>query len=372
MAKSFTSYLIGCAIEDNLITSVNDPVTKYIPELKDNGFDMVTVENLLQMTSGLKFNESYVNPFGHAATFYYGRNLRKATMRLKLEEDPNTRMSYVSGDTQILGLILDRVLEEKTISQYLEEKLWTKIGMEYDASWSIDKKKEGLEKTFCCLNARAIDFAKFGRLYLNNGNWEGKQLVSKAWVKQSTKTDTLNGSYKGYQYQWWIPNDKGDFIAEGILGQFIFVSPSENLIIVRLGKKYGNVNWKSAFEKLKEVLVKYENSLVSNSKIKTVVKRLKNSVSYNNESEKTAYDKTTVEELLEILKEHLTQMDSAKSEEESLKITEETVLRLNDLNKKTNYKLMGVSQKEYISEIINLAGYLKGFNALGEDIIKKW
>jgi len=256
MAKSFTSFLVGCAIEDKLINSIDDPVTHYIPELKENGFEVVTIENLLQMTSGLDFNESYINPFGHAATFYYGRNLEKSSLKLKLKNKPNESTEYVSGNTQLLGLVLDRVLKEKSISQYLEDKLWKQIGMEYSASWSIDKKKDGLEKTFCCINARAIDFAKFGRLYLKKGNWNGKQIVSESWVHNSTKLDSLRGSDLGYQYQWWIPNEKGDFIAEGILGQFIFVSPSENLIIVRMGKKYGNVNWKNTFEKIKEVVKK--------------------------------------------------------------------------------------------------------------------
>jgi len=368
MAKSFTSFLIGCAIEDKLINSVNDPVTDYIPEMKENGFDKVTIENLLQMTSGLKFNESYVNPFGHAATFYYGRNLRNATKRLKLETEPNTRMQYVSGDTQILGLVLDRALKDKSISQYLEEKIWTKIGMEYNASWSIDKKKNGIEKTFCCLNARAIDFAKFGRLYLNEGNWQGQQLVSEEWVKQSTKVDTLNGSYKGYQYQWWIPNDKGDFIAEGILGQFIFVSPSENLIIVRLGEKYGNVGWESAFEKIKEVLHKAEQSSALRSKIKRLEKEMLGYI----EPEFSPYDKTSVEECINILNEHLEQINDCKSKDEALKIVEKTVLKLNDLNKKTNDVLIETVRREKIADIIVIAGYLKGFNSKGEDITEQW
>ena len=256
MAKSFTSFLIGCAVEDKYISSVNDPVTQYIPELKKNGFDSVTIENLLQMTSGLDFNESYFNPFGHAATFYYGKKLNKSSLKLKLKNEPNKTTEYVSGNTQLLGMILDRVLKEKTISQYLEEKLWKQIGMEYNATWSIDKHKNGIEKTFCCINARAIDFAKFGRLYLNKGNWEGNQIISRDWVDQSTKIDTSRGSVNYYQYQWWIPNTEGDFMAEGILGQFIFVSPSENLIIVRLGEKYGNVNWVNLFETIKKVVKK--------------------------------------------------------------------------------------------------------------------
>ena len=122
--------------------------------------------------------------------------------------------------------------------------------MEYDASWSIDKNKNGLEKTFCCINARAIDFAKIGRLYLNKGNWQGKQIVSKKWVSESTKTDTTNGSVWFYKYQWWIPTETGDFMAEGILGQFVYVNPSKNLIIVRLGKKEGDVDWWNTFTSL--------------------------------------------------------------------------------------------------------------------------
>jgi len=254
MAKSFTSFLIGCAIEDGLINSVNDPVIEYIPELKENGFEDVSLEHVLQMTSGLDFNESYWNPFGHAATFYYGRTLRKSTLKLDLKNEPGKSMDYVSGNTQLLGMILDRVLENKTVTQYLEEKLWKKVGMEYDASWSIDKKKDGLEKTFCCLNARAIDFAKFGRLYLNKGNWNGDQLISESWVEKSTKWESLNGSSPGYQYQWWITSLNGDYTAKGILGQFIYVSPEENLIIVRLGEKYGDVNWIGTFEKIKEIV----------------------------------------------------------------------------------------------------------------------
>ncbi|RRN76259.1 class C beta-lactamase-related serine hydrolase, partial [Pseudoxanthomonas sp. SGD-10] len=179
MAKSVTSMLIGCAIDDGLIKSVDEPVTKYIPELEKNGFGKVSIEHLLQMTSGLKFNEGYTNPFGDVATFYYGTNLRKAISKMKLKEEPGTHFEYLSGNTQLLGLVLERALKDKTISQYLEEKIWKPLEMEYPASWSMDRKKNGIEKTFCCLNARARDFAKLGRLYLHKGNWNGKQLISK-------------------------------------------------------------------------------------------------------------------------------------------------------------------------------------------------
>lgn len=243
MSKSVISMLIGCAIEDKLIESVHDPVTKYIPEMQKNGFDKVTIEHVLQMTSGLKFTESYNNPFGHAAAFYYGRNLKKQIFKLKLKNKPGESFEYKSGNTQILGLILERALKDKTVSEYFEEKIWQPLGMEFDASWSIDQKKNGIEKTFCCINARARDFAKLGRLYLNKGNWNGKQIVSENWVSQSTKVDSSNGSAWYYQYQWWLPSKNGDFMARGYLGQYIYVHPEKNLIIVRMGKKYGKVDW---------------------------------------------------------------------------------------------------------------------------------
>lgn len=247
MAKSVMSILIGCAIDDKLIGSVQDPVSKYIPELSKNGFDKVSIEHLLQMTSGLDFNEGYTNPFGEVATFYYGTNLRKAVAGLTLKATPGTKFEYVSGNPQILGLVLERALRGKTISHYLQEKIWQPLGMEYSATWSTDKRNNGLEKTFCCLNARARDFAKLGRLYLNKGKWNGKQLVSESWVKQSTKVDTSNGSAWYYQYQWWLPTKDGDFMAQGILGQYVYVNPAKNLVIVRLGSNTAGVKWQNLF-----------------------------------------------------------------------------------------------------------------------------
>lgn len=122
--------------------------------------------------------------------------------------------------------------------------------MEFGASWSIDKKRGGVEKTFCCLNARARDFAKLGRFYLNNGMWNGQQLLDSKWVAKSTSVDTAGGSAWYYQYGWWIPSKTGDFMAVGILGQYIYVNPAKNLIIVRLGKKEGDVDWGWLFGQL--------------------------------------------------------------------------------------------------------------------------
>lgn len=252
MAKTVISMLIGIAIEDGKIQSVADPVTNYIPELRENGFDQVTIKHLLQMTSGLEFNESYINPFGHVATFYYGTNLRKAINKLKLEDPPGENFVYTSGTTQLLGLVLERALENQTISAYLEEKIWKPLGMEYSASWSLDRKKNGLEKTFCCLNARARDFAKLGRLYLHHGNWNGTQVVPEEWVNESVKLDTTDNSSPFYQYQWWLTKEGTQFYAKGILGQYIFVDPRKDLIIVRLGEKTAKVNWDKFIARLAE------------------------------------------------------------------------------------------------------------------------
>lgn len=254
MAKSVVSMLIGTAIADGFIRDVQQPITDFIPELQANGFDAVTIEHVLQMTSGIDFQESYVNPFGTVAKFYYGRQLNRYTLKLKVKRAPGTNWEYVSGDTQLLGLLLTRALrakgDQRTLTQYLSDRLWTPLGMEYSSSWSIDRAKDGMEKAFCCINAPARDFAKLGSLYLHKGLWRGEQLVPAAWVETSTKASLTNGGVNFYRYQWWLPSTEGDFHAEGILGQFIYVDPARELVMVRLGAAYGNVEWPQVFRKL--------------------------------------------------------------------------------------------------------------------------
>ncbi len=242
MAKSFTSGLIGFAVQDGLI-NINDPITKYVHGLKDPSMQKVTVKHLLQMTSGIKYIEHYKNPFSSVALDYYGRNLKHSFRRLKTEVPPGTRFKYQSINTQLLGFALKSVLNGKTLTEYLQEKIWVPLGMEYSGSWSIDSKKYDMEKTFCCINATARDFAKYGRLYLHKGNWNGKQLLNSAWVINSTKIDSSEGSKPYYQYQWWLPPGTNDFVADGLLGQFIYVSPEKNLIMIRLGKNEGKINF---------------------------------------------------------------------------------------------------------------------------------
>jgi CubicO group peptidase (beta-lactamase class C family) len=174
--------------------------------------------------------------------------------KMKLKYPPGEHFDYQSGSSQLLGWVLERALRKaddpRTITAYLNDKLWAPLGMEYPASWSIDREKDGIEKTFCCLNAPARDFAKLGSLYLHKGEWQGKQLVPKDWVAQSTRVDSANGSAWYYQYQWWLPSREGDFVAEGILGQYIYVDPARGLVIVRLGTNEGKLDWSSLLHSL--------------------------------------------------------------------------------------------------------------------------
>ena len=246
VTKSIMSALIGCAINDGYIHSVNQPVTDYVPELASNGFSKVTLRHLLQMTSGMNYVEHgrLNNPFGRHARFTYTSHLEDEILNLKLDDVPGTRFTYKSGDTALLGLILSRALKTKTLTQYLHTRIWDPLGMEYHGFWSIDHAPDGLERTWCCLSAAAIDLAKIGRLYLNDGNWNGKQIISESWVHQSTKMDISDGSAPFYQYGWYMMSEKyNDFRAEGILGQFIYINPVKQVIIVRLGKDRGGVSW---------------------------------------------------------------------------------------------------------------------------------
>ncbi len=246
-AKSVVSMLVGCAIADGYIQGVQQPVTDFIPELAKNGFAAVTIEELLQMTAGLKFDESYTNPFGDAAMFYYGRRMYRYMARMRLARTPGTHFEYQSGSTQLLGWVLERALRQhndpRTVTEYLHDKLWSPLGMQFGGSWSIDRKKDGIEKFFCCLNAPARDYAKLGSLYLHQGNWQGRQLVPAEWVATSTKADTARGGVPYYRYQWWLPSPEGDFMAHGLLGQYIYVDPARELVIVRLGTKEGGFEW---------------------------------------------------------------------------------------------------------------------------------
>jgi len=222
------------------------------------------------MQSGIKFSEGYFNPFGEVAKFYYGTNLKKYVNKLKVNDTPGVSWKYKSGNTQLLSLALESATQ-RPLHEYFQEKIWQPLGMEYDASWSIDSKKNQTAKAFCCLNARARDYAKFARLYLKEGNWNGVQIVPKEWVEKTTSFIDKRSNYK-YSHHWWrnitredyIKSPEGtiklrlkeakapfiDYQARGILGQFMYINPEKEIIIVRLGDKFGGLNWATLFRKI--------------------------------------------------------------------------------------------------------------------------
>lgn len=248
MGKSFLSMLIGAAIDDGYIDSVADPITKYVPQLARGGFEDVTIEDLLQMRSGSNYVENE-NPLGIHARFTYTPELKAEVLKLRVE-DATHPWSYKSGDTAILTLILDRALAPKTVTDYTQEVLWSPLGMESPGLWMISD--DGLEKTWCCMAATARDYAKLGRLYLQLGRFRGEQIIPRSWVSASVESgftgeSVLNDHHKmmgvwSYNYHWWLVSQEDqDFMASGHAGQFVYVNPTTNTVVVRLGKSQGNL-----------------------------------------------------------------------------------------------------------------------------------
>jgi CubicO group peptidase (beta-lactamase class C family) len=245
LAKSFTSALVGIAITDGHVSSVNDLVTKYLPELKQSGYRNVPIKHILQMSSGVNFSENYDEPSSDINELLPKLFLQMKSIKQVVRDFPSERRSgesfhYMSLDAQILGLLVERATGQ-SISTYFENKLWNPLGAEADAFWLTDNHKT--ELTFCCVNAILRDYAKFGLLYLNNGYFNGKQIVPQAWVKESVipdspylKAGVTSEEYGrwGYQYQWWIPiGSEGDYSAVGVWGQYIYINPQANLVIVK-------------------------------------------------------------------------------------------------------------------------------------------
>lgn len=249
MAKSVVSALVGIAIDEGAINDENDPVIKYLPEL-DKSLAPVTLLHLLSMRSGIKYDESYSNPWADMPKYYYGSNLRKYILKLKAAEAPDLHYNYQSVNTLLLALCVERATH-MPINQYLEQKLWKPMGMEYNASWNIDSHRNNTIKAYCCLNARTSDFAKIGRLYLHKGNWNGTQLISEDWINKSLTITNDSKDSRGYSYVYqWRVLPTGQFFAKGILGQYIYCNPKTKLIIVRLGKSDSGIDWVKVFQRL--------------------------------------------------------------------------------------------------------------------------
>ena len=243
VAKSFTSTLVGAAIKDGYIKSIDDKVSDYIPDLKGSVYDDVTIKQLLTMTSGVKWNEDYADPKSDVALF----NAHKAEpdvdvtvsymRKLKREVPPGTKWVYKTGETNLVGVLVSSATK-KNLSDYLSEKIWRPFGMEQDASWLLGS--TGHEISGCCLQASTRDFARFGLFILGGGIAEGKSVLPDGWIAAATtKQSDTDKAEVGYGYQWWIM-DHGSYTARGIFGQGIFIDPKRKLIIA------SNSNWPQA------------------------------------------------------------------------------------------------------------------------------
>jgi CubicO group peptidase (beta-lactamase class C family) len=236
MAKSITSALLGKAISDGYVTSLEQAVGDFIPEYKGTS---MTVGDLSSMASGLNWDESYTSPFSVTARSYYDDNLAKLILDLEVTETPGETYKYLSGNTQLLALVLEKATG-KELENYLYESFWQPMGAQEPALWQVDDKESRLVKAYCCVASNARDFARFGKLYKDFGKWNGNQLLDSTFVAKSIHPRFEDAPEYGYGF--WLSNylNKDIFVMRGILGQYVITIPEDDLMIVRLGHQRGN------------------------------------------------------------------------------------------------------------------------------------
>ena len=243
MAKSWISTLVGIAIKEGKIESINQKACDFLPEFCEGDNSKITIKHLLTMSSGLDWDEDYHDPLGQTAEAYFAPNLKKQMMRLKAVEPPGETFKYHSSCSQLLAFIVESATGQ-SVNEYTSEKLWKPMGAKHPALWNTDTKR-GDEKAFCCINSNARDFARLGKLYLNQGNWNGTQLLDSNYVKEATSVSNLldedENKNVNYGYQFWIANRKGldVYYTRGLWGQYVICIPEKDMIIVRLGRNYG-------------------------------------------------------------------------------------------------------------------------------------
>ena len=239
IAKSYLSAIFGVAVHDGLIDSIDDPVTKYVPELIGTAYDGATIRNVMNMASGVTFNEDYmdynsdINRMGRVLAFGWSMD-EFATGLFGTSREPGTLRQYVSIDTHVLGMVLRSVTGQSN-RDYLYEKLWSKLGVGAEGYYLTDGK--GVAFVLGGLNMRSRDYALFGQLMLQNGRWNSRQIIPAKWVRQSTRDSSpegVDGMPLDYGFQWWVPQDSnGDYFAVGIYGQYIYIDPVSRTVIVK-------------------------------------------------------------------------------------------------------------------------------------------
>ncbi len=242
-AKSIISLLIGIALDEGKIKSLDEPVGNYLDHFTTNGLGKIRIKDLLTMSSGTNYLESDKGYFSLNASAYYGDDMEYLISRMEKKEDPGVFWQYRSGDTQVLGLIVEKVFGQ-SISALVSSRFMKPMGAETNALWLLDG-AEKHEKAFCCFNAAARDYARFGQLVLNKGVWNGKQLVSPDYILAATTPasylkdrDENNAPVDFYGYQYWMINHNGihAISMNGLFGQYVYIIPEKNAVVVRLGE----------------------------------------------------------------------------------------------------------------------------------------
>ena len=234
MVKTIVSASLAKAIEEGAVKSFDQPVKDFLPWLKGEYADVVTVGNLATMSSGLKWKEDYDNLLTITPRTYISRDIVDVMKTLPIEAAPGERFVYQSGSTQLLSLVLTAATGE-TISDLVRRYFWNPLGAHADANWRLDSAEYGIEKSYCCFNSNARDFARFATLFKNDGIWNGKQLISASYVKNSITPQFEDG--QDYGYGWWLGSHMGKrfYSMRGHNGQYVIVFPEEDVIVVRLG-----------------------------------------------------------------------------------------------------------------------------------------
>lgn len=257
VSKSMLASLLGIALDEGLIGSYTDPITKYLPELLDNdsAFANITIQHIFEMTSGIDVRKKDASFLGDLGRTYYGNNWSRFMRTIEIQFPAGTQFEYKQTDAQLMGLILSRV-SNMTLSDFFADRVWSKISTEQDAYWNYYK-KDGIERAFCCYNAVPRDYARFAQLYLNDGVWNGEQIIPKDWIQYvwNRESDIENDDYISFHRYWFVSLYGEEVTAQGYNGQIIYLNPTKNIIILRFGK----TEWKKVV--LEDWLVSLANQL---------------------------------------------------------------------------------------------------------------
>ena len=234
VAKSIVTSMMGRAIMEGKIKGLDQPVSDYFEQYKSGLASEVTVGDLAAMSSGMDWSEKYYSVINITSESYFTDDLRSVILRQKIIDKPGQSFRYSSGDTQLLGMVIEKATG-LSLTEYLTEKFWKPMGAENTALWQLDSDEYGMEKAYCCIASTARDFARFGKLYINKGMWGDQVILDSSFVELATKPVFENSPY--YGYGWWLYNYEGKkvFTMNGHRGQFVISFPEENIIIVRQG-----------------------------------------------------------------------------------------------------------------------------------------